>query len=99
METIITDTYGTNFGTAYQTYKEAVKQYNSIILQDVTYYLGNRDDIQTKVRPKTYTSFVSPGAKFEFEIDTMDMESKGAASNARYGFVSIDYFFKPNLQR
>ena len=47
-----------------------------------------------KSNPKTYNSCVSPGVKFDFEIDIMDMESKGATSNTRYGLVAIDNFTK-----
>ena len=47
-----------------------------------------------KSKPKTYNSCVSPGVKFDFEIDIMDMESKGATSNTRYGLVAIDNFTK-----
>ena len=94
MEAIIKETYETNFGTAYETYKEAVKKDNSIRLQDVKDYLSKRDDIQVKSKPKTYNSFVSPGANFEYEIDIMDMESKDATSNTRYGLVAIDNFTK-----
>ena len=54
--------------------------------------MSKRDDIQVKVKPNTYNSFVSPGAKFEFEIDLMDIETKGATSNTRYGLVAIDNF-------
>ena len=56
--------------------------------------MNNRDDIQIKVKPKPYNSFVSPGAKFEFEIDLMDIEAKGATSNTRYGLVAIGNFTK-----
>ena len=42
----------------------------------------------------TIRSVVSPGAKFEFETDTMDMDSEGATSNARYGLVAIGNFTK-----
>ena len=80
MEAIIKEVYESNFGTAYETYKEAVKKDNSIRLQDVKDYLSKRDDIQVKSKPKTYNSFVSPGANFEYEIDIMDIESKGATS-------------------
>ena len=55
--------------------------------------MSKRDDIQVKVTPNTY-SFVSPGAKFEFEIDLMYIETKGATSNTRYGLVAIDSFTK-----
>ena len=91
---VIKKVYESNFGTTYQTYKEAVKLDNSVRLQDVKDYLSRRDDIQVKYKPKTYNSFVSPGAKFEFEIDTMDMESKGATSNTRYGLAAIGNFTK-----
>ena len=47
-----------------------------------------------KSKPRGSNSFVSPGAKFEFEIDVMDMEPKDATSNARYGLVAIDNFTK-----
>ena len=80
--------------TAYQTYKGAVKLDNSVRLQDVKDYLSKRDDIQVKVKPNTYNSFVLPGAKFEFEIDLMDIETKGATSNTRYGLVAVDNFTK-----
>ena len=38
--------YETNFANAYETYKDAVKINNSIILQDVKYYLNSREDKQ-----------------------------------------------------
>ena len=56
--------------------------------------MNKRDDIQGKLKPSPYNSFVSPGAKFEFEIGLMDIEAKGATSNTRYGLVAIDHFTK-----
>ena len=56
--------------------------------------MNKKTDIQVKSEPETYNSFVSPGAKFEFEIGIMDMESKDATSNARYGLVAIESFIK-----
>jgi hypothetical protein len=94
MEAIIKEVYESNFGTAYETYKEAVKKDNSIRLQDVKDYLSKRDDIQVKSKPKSYNSFVSPGANFEYEIDIMDIEAKGSTSDSRYGLVAIDNFTK-----
>ena len=38
--------------------------------------------------------FVSPGAKLEFEIGLMNIETKGATSNTRYGRVAICNFTK-----
>ena len=63
-------------------------------MQDVKDYLSKRDDIQVKYKPKSYNSFVSPGANFEYEIDIMDIEAKGATSNTRYGLVAVDNFTK-----
>ena len=57
-------------------------------------YLSKRDDIQVKTKPKTYNSFVSPGANFEYEIDIMDIGAKGATSDTRYGLVAIVNFTK-----
>ena len=47
MEETIKEMYERDFGTAYETYKSAVKVDNSIKLQDVKYYLNSRDDKQT----------------------------------------------------
>ena len=68
---IIKQIYETNFGTAYEVYKEAVKKDFSIKLQDVKNYLASREDKQINFKYKKYNSFVSPGANFEYEIDLM----------------------------
>ena len=94
MEEIIKEVYESNSCTAYETYKEAVKKDNSIRLQDVKDYLSKRDDIQVKYKPKSYNSFVSPGANFEYEIDIMDIEAKGSTPDTRYGLAAIDNFTK-----
>ena len=94
MQAIIKETYEENFGTADETYRVAVKKDNSVRLQDVKDYWNKGNDIQVRSKPKTYNICVSPGAKFEFEIDIMDLESKDAPSNIRYGPVAIDMFTK-----
>ena len=71
-----------------------LKNEGSIRLQGVRDYLSKRGGLQVKSKPKPYNSFVSLGAKFELEIDIMDMESKDATSNARCGLVAIDKFAK-----
>ena len=58
MEAIIKEVYESNFGTAYETYKEAVKKDNSVRLQDVKDYLSKRDDIQVKSMPLKVYSLV-----------------------------------------
>ena len=91
MNEIIKEAYETNFGTAYEVYKEAVKN-NSIILQDVKDYLSKREDKQVLVKHTKYNSFVSSGALFELEMDVMDIGS--SVSNMRYGLVGSDKFTK-----
>ena len=73
MEEIIKEVYETNFGTAYETYKDAVKKDPSIRLQDVKNYLNSREDKQTHFKYKKYNSFISPGVNYEYEIDLMFM--------------------------
>ena len=52
MEEVITEVYESNFGTAYETYEEAVKKDSSIRLQFVKDYFNKRDDIQVKIKPR-----------------------------------------------
>ena len=94
MGEVIKEVYESNFGSAYETYKEAVKKDSSIRLQDVKNYLSKRDDIQLKSKPGGSNSFVSPGAKFEFEIDIMDALARDGGESVRYGMVAIDSFIK-----
>ena len=66
---------------------------SSIRLQNVKGYLNKRDDIQVKSKPRGSNSFVSPGAKFEFEIDITDSLARDGVG-IRYGMVAIDNFTK-----
>ena len=92
MEAIIKEIYHSNFGTAYETYKEAVKKDASIRLQDVKDYLNSRESVQTHFKYKKYNSFVSPGANFEYEVDIMDIGTN--VTEYRYGSVAVDGFSK-----
>ena len=74
-------------------YKEAVRKDNSIRLQDVKDYLNSPDSVQTQFKYKNYNSFASPGAKFEFEIDIMDVLARDG-DGVRYGLCAIDSFTK-----
>lgn len=87
---IIKEIYETNFGTAYEVYKQAVKTNNSVRLQDVKDYLNSREDKQINFKYKKYNSFVSPGANFEYEVDLMFIDSK----DVNIGLVAIDNFTK-----
>ena len=57
-------------------------------------YLKYRQYVHVTVKPNTYNSCVTHAAKFDVEIDLMDIESKGATSNTRCGLVAIDDFTK-----
>ena len=47
-----------------------------------------------KSKPRGSNSFVSPGAKFEFEIDIMDILARDGGESVRYAMVAIDIFTK-----
>ena len=93
-EEVIKEVYESNSGIAYETCKEAVKTDSSIILQDVKDYLGKRDDIQVISKPGGSNRFVSPGAKFELEIDIMCILARDGGESVWYGMVAIDMFTK-----
>ena len=54
------------------------------------YHLSKIYDIQVRVKPKTYNGVGSPGAKFEFEIDIIDVLARYGVMVIRYGVVAID---------
>jgi len=91
MEEVIKGVYGTQFGTAYETYQDAVKIDSSIRLKDIKDYLNSRQDKQTQFKYKKCNSVLSPGAKFEFEIDIMDVLARDG-DGIRYGLCAIDNF-------
>ena len=94
MEAIIKEAYETNFGTAYETYKIAVKKSPNIRLQDVKDYLNKLESVQVKFKYKKYNSFVPSGAKFEFEIEIVDVLARDGGDGIRYGLCAIDNFTK-----
>ena len=47
-----------------------------------------------KSKPRGGTSFVSPGARFEFEIGTMDTLARDGGESVRHAKVAIDNFTK-----
>ena len=97
MEAIIKEAYQENFGTAYETYIYiyiAIKRNASIRLHYVTYYLNKLESVQVKFKYNKYNSFVYSGAKFEFEIDIMDVLAIDGGDGIRYGLCAIDNFTK-----
>ena len=71
MENTIKEICERDSGTAYETYKSAVKVDNSIKLQDVKNYLNGLESTQTHFKYKKYNSYVSPGVNYEYEVDLM----------------------------
>ena len=55
--------------------------------------MNSREDKQTQFKYKKYNSFVSPGARFEFEIYIMDVLARDGDC-IRYGLRAIDNFTK-----
>ena len=47
-----------------------------------------------KSKPRGSNSFVSSGAKFEFEIDIIDILGRASGEGIRYGLVAIGNFSK-----
>ena len=47
-----------------------------------------------KSKPRGSNSFVSSGAKFEFEIDLTDILARDCGEGIRYGLVAIGMFIK-----
>ena len=54
--------------------------------------MNKSESVQTQFRYKKYNSFVSPGAKYEFEIDIMDVLARDGGDGIRYGLCAIDNF-------
>ena len=52
MEEVIKGAYETQFGTAYEVYKDAVKKDSSIRLKDVKHYLNKLESVQTQFKHK-----------------------------------------------
>ena len=94
MNETIKEVCETDFATAYETYKDVVKTDSSTRPQDVKGYLNSRQDKQTQFKYKKYKSFVSPGAKYEFEIDITGVLARDGGDGIRYGQCAIDNFSK-----
>ena len=90
MDELIKGVYETQFGTAYEVYKDAVKIDSSIRLKDIKDYLNSRQDKQTHVKYKKYNSCVSPGANFEYEVDLMFISK----TDEHIRLVAVDSFTK-----
>ena len=63
-------------------------------MQDVEDYLNKLEPVQSHFTYKKYKSLLSPGAKYEFEIDIMDVLARDGGDGIRYGLCAIDNFTK-----
>ena len=83
------------YGSIKDTFQQAKAKDASIKLDDVKKYLNKQPHRQTQFTYKKFNSFVSPGPKFEFEMDLIDMTAKAKENDGyQYGWVAIDNFTK-----
>ena len=87
-EDMLNEAYETNFGTSYETYKNAIKRNPSIRLQYVKYYLNKLESVQTQFKYTQYKSVVSRKPLFEFEVDLLDLGT--TVKPMRCGLVAVD---------
>ena len=92
-----------SFGSLDDAWRQAKAEEISITMADVKRVLNSFEDRQVKMRHSRQNSFVSPGPKFEIEMDVIDLgrpkEEEGQASQTtatylRFGLVGIDNFTK-----
>ena len=93
-EIIKKEAYEQLFGTAYETYTNAIKQNPSIRLQAVNDYLNSLESVQVKFKYTKYNMCVSSGANFEYEVDIVDVLARYGGDGIRYGLCVIGNFTK-----
>ena len=89
----------TGFGSVNELYKQANKEGLGITLDEVRTFMKKQPIKQEKGYSK-YNSFSAPFARYEYQLDIMDMISLMKAtgtsdlSSPRYGLICIDIFSK-----
>jgi hypothetical protein len=82
------------YGSAKVTFDKAKEIDNNIKLDDVKTYLSKQPNKQLN-NYRNYNSYVAPFARFEYQIDIMDMVALQKEPNQpRYALVVIDIFQK-----
>ena len=81
----------TGYSSVKKTYEYAKAKDSTITLDDVKQWMNKQPNNQ--IRPyKSYNSWVAPYARFEYQIDIMDMNN--LESDYRYAIIVIDAFSK-----
>ena len=89
----------TGFGSVNELYKQANKEGLGITLDEVRTFMKKQPSKQEKGYSK-YNSYSAPFARFEYQLDIMDMislmKTTGTSdlSSPRYGLICIDIFSK-----
>ena len=81
----------TGYSSIKKTYEEAKEKDSTITIDDVRKWMSKQPNKQIKPY-KSYNSWVAPYARFEYQIDIMDMNN--LKSDYRYAIVVIDSFSK-----
>ncbi len=81
----------TGYSSIQKTYEEAKQKDDKITIDDVKTWMKKQPNKQIKPY-KAHNSWVAPYARFEYQIDIMDMNN--LKSDYRYAIVVIDSFSK-----
>ena len=82
------------YGSIKNTFDQAVKKDSNITYEDVRKWMNHQPNKQRKAY-RNSNSYVAPYARYEYQIDIMDMVPLATSPNIpRYGLVCIDIFSK-----
>ena len=85
------------YGSSKNTFDQAVKKDSSITYEDVRKWMNHQPNKQRKAY-RNSNSYVAPYARFEYQMDIMDMAPLATSPNIPgYGSVCIDIFRKNRL--
>ena len=93
---IISNTYydlDDGYGSIKNTFEQAKKKDSSITYEDVQTWMKKQPNKQRKAYRGSNSS-VAPFARYEYQIDIMDMGNISKENEPRYGLVCIDIFSK-----
>ena len=84
----------TGYGSVKNTFEQARQKDKSITLEDVQKWMKHQPNKQRKAY-RNSNSYTAPFARFEYQIDIMDMVSlQKSETQPRYAIVVIDLFSK-----
>ena len=90
----------TGYGSVQSTLKQAQLKDPTITLDDVTKWMHKQPNKQRKPYRGQGNSYVAPFARFEYQIDIMDMVSlQKQKTQPRYALVVIDILIRTACRR